>query len=78
MKKRGHSQGENMKLKPYPKRVCWDCANPIAKVKDVGAITVYSSICDVCKKEAHVSTPGDYGWPDFPGYVKVKRAYVWD
>lgn len=67
-----------MKLKPYPKKVCWTCANPIKKVKDVGAITVYKDKCDVCGKLESVSTAGDYGWPDFPGFVKVKRLYVWD
>lgn len=64
--------------KPYPKVVCWDCANPVKKVKAMGAITVHQDKCGVCGKVTGVSTPGDYGWPDFPGFVKVRRSYVWD
>ncbi len=65
-------------MKPYPKNVCWDCAGPVRKIKDIGAITVHRAICDVCGKVKGVSTPGDYGWPDFNGFRKVKRLYVWD
>lgn len=72
-------QPRTKKLKPYPGSVCWNCANPLRKVKSVGAHTCYMGVCGVCgAAPVSVSTPGDYGWPDFPGFVKVKRAYVWD
>jgi rRNA maturation protein Nop10 len=67
-----------MALKPYPKVVCWKCAHPFSKVNDMGAITMHTDWCDVCGEYVGVSTPGDYGWPDFPGFVKVKRSYHWD
>lgn len=65
-------------MKRYPGKVCYKCAYSIKKVKSIGAITVYKGTCDVCQKNTTVSTPGDYGWPDFPGFKKVKRQYVWD
>jgi rRNA maturation protein Nop10 len=67
-----------MPLRRYPKVVCWDCAKPLSKVKNMGAITVHHDWCDVCGKYTGVSTPGDFGWPDFPGFEKVRRPYEWD
>lgn len=66
------------KLKPYPSVVCWSCANPRKKLKGFGCNTVFIGSCGVCRKLKGVSTPGDYGWPDFAGFTKVKRPYVWD
>lgn len=65
-------------MKPYPKQVCWDCGNPVKKCRKVGAITVFQGLCGVYGKKKNVSTAGDYGWPDFKGFSRVKRAYLWD
>lgn len=70
--------GNSIGQKAYPKVVCWECANPIKKVRDMGAITVHRDTCEVCGKVTGVSTPGDYGWPDFPSFKKVKRLYEFD
>lgn len=71
-------------MKPYPSDVCLDCGQ---KYRNPGhpdyatMITMSYGTCEVCgEKETGVTTPGDFGYPDFPGHEKLKRKpiYVWD
>lgn len=71
-------------MKPYPYDVCLDCGK---KYRNAGhpdyatMITMSYGTCEVCgEKETSVTTPGDFGWPDFPGHEKLKHnpIYGWD
>ncbi len=50
---------------PYPAWVCTDCGTKYGKSMST-ASTYHTGICGACGKEASVTEPRDYGYPDFP------------
>jgi len=52
------------KLENYPEWVCGDCGNKYGKWS-VGSSTWHEGICEVCNKEKPVTSPRDYGYPNF-------------
>lgn len=62
-----------LKLRPYPKNVCWPCANPVRRVRDIGCNAVHEGRCGICGLKRCVSTPMDYGNPKFPGFKEPPK-----
>ena len=59
-------------LAPYPAWVCAECGrkhNPKKEMRSPWA-TWHPGVCGVCGKQASVTEPRDYNYPNFPGHEK--------
>lgn len=63
-------------MKKYPNLVCYKCGNKYGEATEES--TFHIGTCDVCGKEASVTEPRDYNYPNFPGHEELPSGDYYD
>lgn len=62
----------------YPSNVCYECARQARGEMPAGVTaSMHKGRCDVCRKDAIVADPRDYGWPTFKGCTPPTGEKRW-